>query len=128
MLQQIVSVLGVLVPLAAGLLLYVQTRRGQRDDITAAGVERLHRSAQEVLHAALAERGIERSLAATGERIERTDGELRRLEREMAALREGLPREFVRREDWIAAQARTERKLDAIGDQLHSIVQRLPAA
>ena len=37
-----------------------------------------------------------------------------------------LPETYVRRDDWIEAQSRNDRKLDAIGDRMQEILMRLP--
>lgn len=41
------------------------------------------------------------------------------LEREVSAIRECMPREYVRREDWIISFARIEQKIDAIWRFIH---------
>jgi len=49
-----------------------------------------------------------------------------RLQKELSRLREKLPEDYVRREDWIMGFSRMEQKVDAIWEFLHSSYAKAP--
>jgi len=52
--------------------------------------------------------------------IVRQGGRHEKLSKELADLKESLPKEYVRREDWIMSFAKTEQKIDAIWVFVHA--------
>lgn len=128
----IVTLVGVLVTLAVAVVAYVQSRRNKGDDIKLAHETAAANQAQQVIQMALEEKGLasqvsnlQIELAATArqlhERIDKESAARQRIERTMLRTREENLTRFVTRDDWLSAQARTDRKLDGIGAELHKL-------
>ncbi|MEL7171185.1 MAG: hypothetical protein AAGN64_17710 [Bacteroidota bacterium] len=120
-LQDIISLLGVIVPLLAAVVLFVQSRLNKGDDVQLAATDDAHR----IIETALKERGLDRRLDSVNERVEHESRSRQELERTFGAYRERALSLFVTREDYIANQARTDRKLDAIYREVHELGNKL---
>lgn len=113
-----IAIIGLLAPV----LLHVRSKRELRLERDTRALS----AAQDAIHTALEERGLERRVERISTQLDAAADDRRRLEKEISMLRELLPREFVLREDWIKAQGRFERKLDSVGEMMHSVLSRLP--
>jgi len=61
-------------------------------------------------------RDIKHSIIRQGDRHEK-------LRQELADLKEALPKEYVRREDWIMSFGKIEQKIDAIWEFVHQQIE-----
>jgi len=61
-------------------------------------------------------RDIKNSIIRQGDRHEK-------LRKELADLKEALPKEYVRREDWIMSFGKIEQKIDAIWEFVHQPIK-----
>jgi hypothetical protein len=61
-------------------------------------------------------RDIKNSIIRQGDRHEK-------LRKELAELKEALPKEYVRREDWIMSFSKIEQKIDAIWEFVHEHIK-----
>ncbi|MEM1055170.1 MAG: hypothetical protein AAGI52_06560 [Bacteroidota bacterium] len=114
-------VLTIVVGFIGAWLLHLRETRKLRGE----QADRAQSAAQQQIQTALEERGLERKVEKFNDKLEERDRLFRDLERRFDDLRAMLPEHYVRREDWVEAQARTERKLDAINSQVHDIAVKL---
>jgi len=47
-----------------------------------------------------------------------------KLQKELSELKESLPKEYVRREDWIMSFGKIEQKIDAIWEFVHGFIKK----
>lgn len=106
-------------------LMHIRKRAEIRLNAESKEADRAQSAAQQAIQMALEERQLETQIVQLREdvRSERTAREA--LERRFSDLRERLPIEFTRREDFINGQVRQERRLDAIYEMLSGITQTL---
>jgi hypothetical protein len=71
------------------------------------------------------ERRIDERLQQLGESQRSEDTAIRKLAGEIEDLRDGLPQEYVRREDWIRFSAVLEAKIDRIAERQWEVAQAL---
>jgi predicted Holliday junction resolvase-like endonuclease len=58
------------------------------------------------------------------ETINKQNGRHTELQKEISELKATLPREYVRREDWIMSFGKIEQKIDAIWEFVHKFIER----
>jgi len=67
-------------------------------------------------HSELMTKKVEAIRVSVADQMEKHD----QLKADMSSLKECLPREYVRREDWIMSFSRIEQKIDAIWQYIHT--------
>lgn len=120
----VAPILTLAVTLLGAFLLHIRESRKTR----AEQESRAQSIAQEQIQMALQERGLERRVEGLSSRLDSESRQRQELEKRLTDLQLQIPERFVRREDYIEAQARTERKLDKIWSQVHDIaVKQTPS-
>lgn len=71
------------------------------------------------------ERRIDERLQQLGDSQRAEDGAIRKLSADIEDLRDSLPSEYVRREDWIRFSAVLEAKIDRIAERQWEVAQAL---